>query len=396
MEVKKIVLVALLCVMVSFTLIACGGRSAGNQATQQEFLESWVLSANLEAKETPDELYKAALEEDILTIYSVTTRLFDTKKYFETAYPGLTVEIKDIRSKDAIKMIRTNYDTNSFDCDMLICSDSAGNLYNELIEPGLILPYIPWDIEPRIKSDHINTKLNFLDEVILFAYNSELYQQSPISNIWEITENKYKDKIVMASPLSSFTTYGFCATVLKEEEKMLTAYKLYFGTEPVLPKDKSIGEYFWEQAAENIVFVNTSDEVAEGIGTGDNSYALGIMLSSKLRLCELGYSFEPIYELEPFAAVYTPNSVMLAAGAKNINSAKLFIRFLLGETDGTGEGYKPFCTSGTWSCRDDVADGNDIPLDEIDVIKYANSFIDGNTEYLDQFFKSLLKENITQ
>ncbi len=90
-------------------------------------------------------------------------------------------------------------------------------------------------------------------------------------------------------------------------------------------------------------FVNTSDEVAEGIGSsGENGYDLGIMLSSKLRLCELGYHFEPIYELDPFAAVYTPNSVMLVAGGKNTNSAKLFVRFLLGETDGTGKGYMPF------------------------------------------------------
>ncbi len=394
MKIKNIGIATLICTALSVLLIACTS-SANQQTTQQMFLKDWEVAANLDAKQTPDTLYQAALTEDILTIYSVTTRLFDTKKYFEEAYPGLTVEIKDIRSKDAIKMIRNNYEANAFECDILICSDSAGNLYNELIEPGLILPYVPWDIEPKIKSNHINSKLNFLDEVILFAYNSARYNQSPISNIWEITQEQYKDKIVMASPLSSFSTYGFCATVLTEEEKMLAAYRAYFGQEPVLDKGVSIGEYFWEQAAKNIVFVNTSDEVAEGIGSsGENGYDLGIMLSSKLRLCELGYHFEPIYELDPFAAVYTPNSVMLVAGGKNTNSAKLFVRFLLGETDGTGKGYMPFSTPGTWSCREDIQDGNDVSLEDMDVVNYANSFIDNNTDYLDHFFQGLLKENI--
>ena len=49
---------------------------------------------------------------------------------------------------------------------------------------------------------------------------------------------------------------------------------------------------------------------------------------------------------------------MIAGGAKNINSAKLFIRWILGEADGNGEGGKPFLQEGAWPSRTDAHGGS--------------------------------------
>ena len=81
---------------------------------------------------------------------------------------------------------------------------------------------------------------------------------------------------------------------------------------------------------------------------------------------------------------------------QNINSAKLFIRYLLGETDGKGEGILPFTTLGTWSAREDVADGDIVPLSQLDV-KYLNKkFIYENRQNIIEFWETILKENVTQ
>ena len=53
----------------------------------------WLDNAALDAEETVVQLYEKALTEDVLTIYTITTRITDAKASFETDYPGLHVEI---------------------------------------------------------------------------------------------------------------------------------------------------------------------------------------------------------------------------------------------------------------------------------------------------------------
>ena len=86
----------------------------------------------------------------------------------------------------------------------------------------------------------------------------------------------------------------------------------------------------------------------------------------------------------------TPNSIMVVGGAPNVNTAKLFVRYLLGEKDGSGEGAKPYRTIGTWSIRNDIEDGNSISLDDMNYVELDNSYIHSNRESIASFFLGLL------
>lgn len=381
-----------LCILLMIGMTGCGNKNQDNQRTRE--MEQWVEEANLTGKESAEELYQAALGEDTLVIYSVSSRVFDVKESFEKEYPGLTVEVKDIRGQDLVNMLLTNYEEGNFDCDLVLCSDSDGSLQKKLLEPGLIYTYIPWDIESHMKEEHTEDALDIVGELLMLFYNENVFDESPIRNIWELTEEQYKGKIIMASPLSSFSTYGFCSTLLSESQKIAEAYETYSGDELQIPEGKTAGEVFWEQASENIVFTNSSDEVLEGIGgSGGDEYSIGIMISSKMRYQELGYHFAPIYQLNPFSAVYTPNSITIAGGSKNVNCAKLFIRYLLGETDGTGEGITPYMTRGTWSVRTDIPDANPVPLSDIDYIPMNKTYLFENRDAMNSFWQELLKRN---
>ncbi|HKM04271.1 MAG TPA: extracellular solute-binding protein [Lachnospiraceae bacterium] len=394
---KKVVARCLLVAVLLFILCVTGYSKNQKEISQEVLMEQWIVDAKFDTTQLTEELYQAALEEDILTIYSVSTRVFDVKESFEKEYPGLNVEIKDVRGNDLVRMVKENYQSENYACDLVICSDCDGSLYKELLEPGIVYTYIPQDIAPFIKDEFAEDELEFLGEVLMVVYNGEAFEAPPIDNIWEMTEDIYKGKIIMASPLSSFSTYGFCATVLRESKLMEEAYEQYAGKPLELPEGKSAGEVFWEQLAENMVFTNSSDEVLEGIGnSGPEGMMLGFMISSKMRYQDIGYQIEPIYHLEPFAAVYTPNSVCIAAGSKNVNTAKLFIRYMLGELDGTGNGLNPFFTKGTWSVRSDVADGNDVPLEDIDVQFLDKSFLYENREEMLDFWEEILKKNVVQ
>ncbi|MFA9466263.1 MAG: ABC transporter substrate-binding protein [Velocimicrobium sp.] len=380
------------------TLLLMSGCSQKNMKTsQQTYMETWLEKANLGATETKEELYEAAQSEDTLVIYTVTTRVFDVKESFEREYPGLTVEIKHVRSKDVVDQVKLNYEQEKYPCDLVICSDNDGSLNDQLVKPGIIYPYIPNDIAPKMKEGHADGELFFLGEALMLFYNGELYKEAPIKNIWELTQNKYKGKIIMANPLRSFSTYGFCSMLLKEEKQVEEAYERYKGEKLRIPEGSTASEILWEQMAPNIVFTNSSDEVAEGIGnSGKEGMELGIMISSKMRLMDIGYQFAPIYRLDPFSAVYTPNCIMIAGGCKNINAAKLFVRYILGEADGTGEGRLPYSTKGTWSTRVDAPDGNDVPLYKMDVMSLDERYIHENREDIQRFFERILNDNITE
>lgn len=388
---KRWIIMTLLLLM----LIVTGCSQKENNNDQIEKMQKWLTEANLSGTESAEELYHAALEEDTLVIYSVSSRVFEVKESFEQEYPGLTVEIKDIRGEDVVSMLLDNYDTENYACDLVICSDCNGALTCELLEPGILYPYIPWDIAPKMKEGHADNDLVFVGETIMFFYNEQVFDEQPIQNIWELTEEQYKGKILMANPLSSFSTYGFCSAVLSESVKLTQAYEEYAGETLSVPEGKTAGELFWEQIAKNIVFTNSSDEVLDGIGgMGSDDYWIGIMISSKMRYQDLGYHFAPIYRLNPFSTVYTPNSVTIAAGSSNVNAAKLFVRYLLGETDGTGEGIKPYWTKGTWSTRVDVEDANEVPLCEIDYLEINKEYLYENMDAISDFWTELLKENV--
>ncbi|MDD3414042.1 MAG: extracellular solute-binding protein [Lachnospiraceae bacterium] len=394
-ENKKVARRGLLITVFLLILFVTGCGNNQKKKSQELQMKQWLFDANLNTKQSSEELYQAALKEDILTVYSVSTRVFDVKESFEKEYPGLTVEIKDVRGNDLVRMVKESYQSENYACDLVVCSDSDGSLYKELLEPGLVYTYIPQDIAPLIKVGVKGEELDFLGEALMVVYNGAIFEESPIDNIWEMTEERFKGKIIMASPISSFSTSGFCSTIICESKLMEEAYEQYAGKALDLPEGKSAGEVFWEQAAKNIVFTNSSDEVLEGIGnSGSDGMMLGFMISSKMRYLDVGYQIAPIYRLKPFSAVYTPNSVCIAAGSENINAAKLFIRYMLGETDGTGEGLKPFLTKGTWSVRTDVPDGNDVPLDEIDLQFLNKSYLYENREEMIRFWEEILKINV--
>ncbi|MCR5212529.1 MAG: extracellular solute-binding protein [Lachnospiraceae bacterium] len=336
-----------------------------------------------------EELYEAALSEDTLVVYTVSTRVVETKEAFEKAYPGLFVEVRDLRSPNLIDEIEAGAKNGSHVCDVVLCNDNSGEFKSRLVDTGIVIPYLPKDIASHMKNRDTDGIVPFLNEAELLFYSTKHFSECPIENIWELTDEKFKGRIYMPNPLRSFSTYAFCASSLEYSKEFEASYTQYFGENPVLSDSGNAAKLFWERISKNIVFTNSSDEVTEALNDGKADF--GWCVSSKMRLSDVGYSLAPVYELLPFSGCRTSYAVMLTADCRNESSAKLFVRFLLGESDGQGEGYKPFCTVGTWSVRDDVPDGNEVPLEEIDlIVPDQEKLIAGKAETV-SFWTNLLK-----
>lgn len=354
-------------------------------------MQAWAKNANLVAEETSEELYTKALEEDVLQIYTVSSRLFDVAQSFQEKYPGLLVEVTYLRAEELTAQIEENSLKGEFNCDLMFITNGDGSLTENLIPRELAFKYVPYDMKDKINQQGKEDYLSVLLEVALLAYNDNTYKESPISNWWELTEPEWKGKVYITDPSRSMISYTLFAMMEEHSDEMKKAYFDYFGEE-YLPiegqaereNSESITQYFIRKLLENdLQVVNDSDDIANAIATpGTESNTVGILNASKMRLREQGYPLMACYDLTPFAGVINPANIMIAGGSQNVNTAKLFVRWIMGETDGTGEGYIPFLSEGAWSARTDVTGQASMKLTDISAIYTDESY---SCKYRDEF-----------
>ena len=303
------------------------------------------------------------------------------------------MEIRDLRSPDLVEAVENNYKAGLSDCDVVICNDNSGEFKSRLVDTSIVVPYMPKDIALHMKDGAQGDMVSFVNEAELLFYSSGLGEECPIDNIWELTEEKYHGRIYMPNPLRSFSTYALCAATMTCSDEFAKARDSY-GKIDDSATSVDAAEQFWRMAADNIVFTNSSDEVVEALSNGEADF--GFAVSSKLRMRDLGYGISPAYTVKPFSGCRTSYSVMLARNSKNINSAKLFIRWLLGEADGSGEGNKPFATPGTWSARDDIEDATPISLDSVNLIVPDQNEMIALKPKMETFWSEIIKNSATE
>lgn len=331
--------------------------SACTADTPKSAEEEWLERAQLDAKETAEELYEAALAEDTLVVYTDTSRMFEVKVLFERAYPGLTVTVHDVRATDIIKTLRLPADQREAQYDIICCSDLNAILSGELAPQGVVYKYVPYDIVPMMKPEHNETLLEFVGEGAQLFYHSAL-AASPVTNWWELTEPRFRGKVFMIDPARSHTSSALLCAMIANSDEMAAAYEALYGIPLEIPKDSTAGQVFWEKMLQNeLQFTASSDEAIDAVNfSAPEEEVVAIAVSTKIRKTDVGYTIAADFEIYPKTGVFTPNSIMIAQGAENIHAAKLFIRFVLGETDGSGEGNDPFITKGAWSTRTDLTD----------------------------------------
>lgn len=376
---RGIAIAASLCV-----LAACNGKKESVSE-----MDEWARSAKLTAAESAEELYEAAKEEDVLKIYTVSSRLFDVAESFQRQYPGLLVEVTYYRAEDMKEKLSQNAENKTYDCDLLFITNGDGSLTEELIPKKLAYKYVPSDLKDKLRTGGSEEYLSILLEVPLLTYNDAFYKTAPITNWWELTKPEWKGKLYVTDPSRSMISYTMFAMFLQHSAEMEQAYRDCFGTDFASENGESAGMMFLRMLIENdLQVVNDSDDAANAIAApGTVSDGVGILNASKLRLRDRGYSMQVCYELTPFAGVINPANIMVAGGAKNVNSAKLFIRWILGETDGTGEGYQPFLQEGAWPARTDVSGGASRRLEDINVIYTDENYTSKQREDFLAFWK---------
>jgi iron(III) transport system substrate-binding protein len=355
----------------------------------------WAKKAALDAPDTAAQLYEAAKKEGKVVIYSMSSRSKDVKASFEKAYPGVAVETYDMRNTEIFEKIERENAAGIRNADVVFVKDSDGTMANDFYERGVVHSYVPKDIGAKVDDSFKAPGFAIYLEMKLVFYNTEVYDKDPIDSWWDLTRPEWKGKIMMTNPQAAIETLGLFCSFVQNAPEMAADYRREFGQDLKLsPGVANAGyEFIRRLAANDLVITNSDQEVVDAIGAaGQKNPPIGIATSSKIRDKSKGLKLGMITGLKPRTSTGNPAYLAMVEGGQHPNAAKLLVRFMAGEADGTAPGFTPFAVDGSWPTRSDVASKSKTPLAEMKLWKEDAKYNYPNTIKVTNFWLSQKKK----
>lgn len=354
---KKIFILNL--VMFSFFFIS-SMQSPWSQTRYSKETEEWLKKSELgpyESKiENEKQLYEKAKLEKEVNIYSYSSRVHQFGKTFEQQYPGIRVNGFDMDSSEIVTKIIAEQKANNFVADVIFLKDPATVLH-ELMAKGYVFTYIPPDLRSVIPERFQKPFLVHHVSLDALVYNTEVYKQSPIQSLWDLTRDEWKSKILFPDPIKMPEFTEFLATIVQHSEEMEKEYQRVFGKPISLSKGSKNAGYEWilKLLKNDVIIAGSTNDVSNAVGQpGQQKPPVGITALSRLRDKEKNPKlvFDVAYEIQPVMGIATEVVVALVHRAKHPNAAKLLIRWMMGDEKG-GQGYKPYFVLGDLPTRTD-------------------------------------------
>ena len=364
---KKEIIAAILIVVSVLGCISCSKKPAAQNSQTSE----WAKKVELYKDETPEELYEKAKKEGNVVVYSISARMKKVKESFEKQYPGVTLEVYNLPTNEVLEKISREYDSGIRAADVIHIKDQDGSLYLDYVQKGKFHNYKPADIIKHIDPKYCERAMPFYMELNEWFYNDEAYPDGPpITSWWDLTKPEWKGRVLVTNPLDNHSHMCIYVGLVLDADSLADDYKRVFGEEITLHGTENAGYEFLKRFMENDpVFISSSSEMVEAVGTrGQERPPLAYASSSKMReRKEKGYALQVVSQITPHTGLSGLNTLYVVNEAPHPAGAKLLIRWLMGEADGKGEGFKPFNTIGGWPLRDDVKAVDPIPLSDINI-----------------------------
>ncbi|MBO7747286.1 extracellular solute-binding protein [Paenibacillus sp. MWE-103] len=349
---------------------ASGGNGGSDAAANGGASGNAAAGSAGAAEDSPDALYAKAKEEGKVIVYSTSGRANDAAETFMKQYPGVKVEVSKVKSDEMMDKVMKEQDAGQFNPDVIITKEVSGAVEEEMVKPGRYVKYLPADIAPKVDEPYRTQAEGYADyvEFRTIFYNASHYAQAPVTNWWDLTTPQFKGKVYTADPLSSPAFMDLFTTMVNNSDDMAAAYKEKFGKDIELHGTENAGyEYIRELFDNGLIVLKGSDDVLDAIGKADSD-AVGLAVSGDVsKNEENGWTIQPIYDIKPKTAVPDSGYFFLANKAPHEAAGKLFLRWMMGETDGKGAGLDPFNEVGSWVPRSDVQTKNDRPYEQLNL-----------------------------
>lgn len=279
-------------------------------------------------------LIKAAQQEAPITVYATTGKIVQQAKDFTEKYGVEAVGIKS-KSPATIEIISREAQANNVKTDVALIEDAPA-VKAQLFDKGYVKSWVPGDMTHDIIEEY-QDPLTIVLAPNIWSYNTAQYETCPVSNIWQLTEAKWKHKIAMQDPLiKPLYSDWFNQMATNYDQEMADAYEALYG-EPLKTDEDSATAEFIKRLAQNGPLLTRSDgDAASAVGAPDvKDSFIGLISTAKFRKNKEGMKLGICSDMKPFIGVNYPTMGVITAGTDSPNAAKLFVHYLM-----TSEGIK--------------------------------------------------------
>lgn len=349
-------------------LAACGGGGGDEQA--DAVADKVAAAQNM----TDEELIALAKEESGKFIaYGNSSRIVDAMNGFVTKYGtqiGLSSsnatasKLDDSSIYQTITTEATAVDKSSA-ASMVLVQDSATlSQYRE--QTTLLTNYIPKGMDEVMgENDMVPLAHQYINK--LFIWNNTGSNVPSFTNVWELTESKYAEKIYFKSPTSEQVNMNFLIMLTSDtwSGKLETAYTAWNGSAATdVGEGKTYPTYGHKWITEflnNCNFtINSDTTIAQSLSDPDNAGNMGLFVLSKLRDSSVvadnlqvaawaNKTGETYTKIEPFAGFMYALYAQIVTNGPRPYTAMLFVNYLM-----TEEGFSPWASMGGYSANSSI------------------------------------------
>ena len=376
-------------------LVGCGGTSnnpsastpAGGKDTGSAVTDPFVLGTTRTDAEL---LEKAKAETGKFKAYGNSSRIADAVKGFIEKYPDLNLDAKSstgtkMSDSEIYTKITSEYSAknNSDGASFVLIQDSA-RLATYRKTANILTNYVSDTFKGNLDEGDL---VPLVDQYInkLFIWNNTGEDVPSISNVWELTEEKFKGKVFFKNPNSEMVNRNFLVRLTKDTwvTKMTQAYKDYFKKDYVASDGYKNASYEWIGkflANADITSYTSDTKLAAGVSKEDNAGKRGLFVLSKLRDSSVTASNLTVGAwqdkgIAPFSGFGYALYAQLTTKAPRPYTARLFTNYRR-----TAEGFNPWGQSiGCYSSNHTIAQNAD---DKKDLAFYKQNLVREDGEYI--------------
>lgn len=366
--------------LIAGALITAVGFSASVCAQDfDEWLQAAQMGAYAPEQEDWEAVHAAALNEPPLQVYMTSSRVNQPIETFSELYPDLVVEGANIPAAEMLERVRRERAAGNYNIGLLHADSPEA--YLSMFGDQLV-SYVPPEFADVIPENARDPLLVYRYLPTGVTYNPSVYpDEAPVTNIWDLTTEEFRGKVLIADPLQTGSVLTYLTTLVGMEDEMAAAYEARFGAPIQLQEDTAGWEFIRRLLDNDPVIVGGTRDVAESI-TNSSELLVGFNNFSRMREVPTGrYNFTFVMGLEPFDMVNLPTHLTVMAGNESPNAAKLFVRHLLSDKGGAPwfeDGNPPSRTD--WSPSEEwaqpIVEHTKVDVDYQYLLETTDDFID--------------------
>ena len=298
-------------------------------------------------------------------------------------------------STEIVTKILAEQKAENFAADVIFLKDPAAVLH-ELMKRGYAFTYVPPDLKSVIPEKYQSPFLVHHVSLDALVYNTEVYKQSPIRSLWDLTKPEWKSRVLFPDPVKMPEFIEFLSTIVQHSVEMAQDFERVFGKPIQLSKGVKNAGYEWilKILRNDAVIAGSTNDVSNAVGQpGQQKPPVGTTAFSRLRDKEKNpkLAFDVAYDLQPVNGGGHEVIIAIVNRAPHPHAAKLLIRWMMGDEKG-GQGYKPYFVLGDIPVRtDQPAPGGSRKLKDLNVWSSDPQYVWDHGQEVRDFWLANLK-----